>query len=53
LALLSLGKLINQLKEIVFMLEALVVVSIIAARVKPVILATLASSISRFIGTIE
>jgi hypothetical protein len=34
-------------------LEVLVVVSITAAGVKLVILATLASSISRFIGTIE
>jgi hypothetical protein len=52
-ALLSSGKLINQLKEIVFMLEALVVVSVTAAGVKPVLLATSASSISGFIGTIE
>jgi hypothetical protein len=35
------------------MLEALVVVSITAAGVKLVLLAILASSISRFIGTIE
>jgi hypothetical protein len=34
-------------------LEALVVVSITVARVKPVLSATSASSISGFIGTIE
>jgi hypothetical protein len=53
LVLLSLGKLINQLKEIVFALEALVVVSDIVARVKLVISATSASSISGLIGTRE
>jgi hypothetical protein len=52
-ALLSSGKLMNQLEEIVFVLEALVVVSVTATGVKPVISATSASSISGFIGTIE
>jgi hypothetical protein len=53
LALLSSGKLINQLEEIVFALEALVVVSDTVAGVKPVVSATLASSISGLTGTRE
>jgi hypothetical protein len=53
LALLSLGKLINQLKEIVFALEALAVVFDIVAGVKPVVSATSASSISGLTGTRE
>jgi hypothetical protein len=53
LALLSSGKLINQLEEIVFALEALAVVSDIVARVKPVVSATSASSISGLTGTRE
>jgi hypothetical protein len=43
----------NQLEEIVFVLEALVVVSVTAAGVKPVLSATSASSISGLTGTRE
>jgi hypothetical protein len=52
-ALLSLEKLINQLDKMVFGLTALAGVSVTAMEVRPVVLATLADSISRFIKIIE
>jgi hypothetical protein len=52
-ALLSSGKLINQLDEMVFGLAALAGVSVTAMGVRPVASATSADSISEFIGIIE
>jgi hypothetical protein len=52
-ALLSLGKLINQLDEMVFGLAALAGVSVTAIGVRPVASATSADSISGFTGIIE
>jgi hypothetical protein len=53
MALLSLGKLINQLDKIVFGLAALAGVSDTAIEVRPVASATSAESISGFTGIIE
>jgi hypothetical protein len=53
LALLSLGKLINQLDNMVFGFVVLAVVLVIAVRVRLVTSATLASSIPGVTGTME
>jgi hypothetical protein len=53
LALLSLGKLINQLDKMVFGFIVLVVVLVIVVGVMPVTSVTLAASISGVTGTME